>query len=101
MSDEADGLSALRRWLVHHPIAAQEAFSALAAEGRRYAATPEGAAKREALAHSVLVRRARDTWEELTAGAFVEDADVVIPASVVETLARVLTRADLPEDDAR
>src|SRR5580692_407187 len=45
--------------LLKHPVAAQAAYAALIAEGRRFAATPEGAEWAAALAGSEELRRGR------------------------------------------
>jgi hypothetical protein len=67
MPDEALGL--LRRLqvlLLKHPVVTQAAFSALVAEGRRFGATPEGAAWKSSLATSELLQQGRRLWDALS-----------------------------------
>jgi hypothetical protein len=72
--------------LLRHPAAAQAAFSSLVAEGRRFAATPEGARWRDALAGSALVRRARLAWEKTTLGMLEESPAGLLPSTLIELL---------------
>jgi hypothetical protein len=81
-------LERLRRVFFSHPQATQALFAALVEEGRRYAATPEGARLAETLAGSDLAARARVLWEVLTMSAFVEGSDV-LPSVVVDEFARL------------
>ncbi len=81
-------LQALQRVLFEHPIAAQAAFAALVAEGRRYAETEEGAAWQRRLRESQLVRDGRVVWEVLTQNSFEENRDVLLPSVFVDALAR-------------
>ena len=61
-----DALEASRRAINTHPIAAQAIFSALAAEGRRYAMTEEGRALVARLASSPWIERVRMVWETVS-----------------------------------
>jgi hypothetical protein len=83
-------LEVVRAAAFRHPIAVQAAFSALIAEGRRFAETPEGAGLLEELLHSPTVSRLRVAWEVLTMSAFVESAEGAIPSVFVETFLQKL-----------
>lgn len=88
-------LQQLQLLLLKHPLAAQAAFSALVAEGRRFAATPEGAAWKASLAASDLVRNGRQLWDALTLNLLEEDASTVVPSAYLEALFRVATSPEL------
>lgn len=90
-----DALGAAQTALVRHPIAAQALFSALVAEGRRYAATPDGAALRARLAGSDLIRRGRVLWEVGTLNVLEENPDGVLPSKVVDALVQAAATPDL------
>lgn len=101
----SDGLASLMavasRFALQHPLAAQALFTALVAEGRRVAATPDGQRLRAALADSELVRRGRVLWERSPL-ALLEDApDVVLPAGVRDALTRLLAGDPTPRAVAR
>jgi hypothetical protein len=88
----------LRRFqvlLLEHPLAAQAAFSALMSEGRRFAATPEGAAWKSTLAGSDLVRNGRKLWETLSLGILEDDASTVVPSVYLEALFQAATSPEL------
>lgn len=91
-SPHADEVTALlhraRRLLLQHPIAAQAAFCALVAEGRRFAATPEGRQWAAALATSPLIRHASELWGALGLDMLEEDPDTVVPSAWLEALVR-------------
>jgi hypothetical protein len=89
---------ALRRvqlLLLKHPIAAQAAFAALVAEGRRFSRTPEGAEWAEALAGSDLVRKGRRVWDAVAMNMLEEDPDTIIPSAYLEALLSAARSADL------
>lgn len=94
---EGDEVAALVRQLqmslLRHPAAAQAAFAALVAEGRRYAETEEGARWREALARSELVRRLRPVYESITLHMFEADPQTTLPSAYLDALVQV-ARAD-------
>jgi hypothetical protein len=81
--------------LLRHPVAAQAAFVALMAEGRRFAATPEGASWKEALASSELLRQGRRVWDAVSLNMLEEDATTVIPSAYLEALLRAAKSADV------
>jgi hypothetical protein len=99
--DDAEGaeIAALLRGvqlvLLRHPVAAQAAFAALIAEGRRFAATPEGAGWAEALAGSELLRRGRRVWDAVGMNMLEDDPDTVVPSAYVEALFRAARSASL------
>lgn len=81
--------------LLAHPAAAQAAFSALVAEGRRFAEVPEGRAWADRLASSELLQRARRVWDSTTLGMLREEPDAGLPSAFVEILAESARRDDL------
>jgi hypothetical protein len=99
-ADPADAeLSALLRraqaLLFKHPIAAQAAFAALIAEGRRFAATPEGAEWAEALAGSALVHEGRRVWDAVGMNMLEDDPATIIPSAYLEALFQAARSANL------
>lgn len=88
----ADEVTALlhraRRLLLQHPTAAQAAFSALVAEGRRFSATPEGQQWAAALGASPLIRHASELWGALGLDMLEENPDTVLPSAWLEALLR-------------
>lgn len=90
--DDPDDLTALLGQLqsivVRYPIAAQAAFRALVAEGRAFAETTEGRELARSLADSQLVRRGRIAWDVVTARAFDDDPEVIVPTVFLDALAR-------------
>ncbi|HZI02531.1 MAG TPA: hypothetical protein VEZ71_00825 [Archangium sp.] len=97
-AEEGEQVEVLRRLqglLLQHPLSAQAAFSALLAEGRRFAATPEGAAWKTALAGSDLVRNGRLLWDVLSLNLLEEESSTVVPSSYLEALFRAAASPDL------
>lgn len=90
-------LRRLRGVLLQYPLASQAAFSALVAEGRRFAATPEGAEWKAALAGSDLVRNGRQVWDALALNLVEEEPSTVVPSTYLEALFQA---AALPELEA-
>jgi len=91
-------LSALRqaqRLILRYPVAAQALFAAAVAEGRAYGETPEGAALRERLKGSELIRRGRVVWEVGTLNVLEEEPATVLPSKVMDALAKAATVPDL------
>ena len=93
--DCSRALNALREALMRHPIAIQAAFAALAAEGRTYAKTPEGARAVEMLGGSELVARLRLIWESLGMTAFSEHTDDALPSFFVDGIVRAASAESL------
>lgn len=82
--DLTRGLRAGQQLLLQHPAATQALFRALVREGRAYAATDEGAALRQQVARSELLRRGRVVWEGVTLNILEEDGDSALPSSLLE-----------------
>jgi len=94
-SEQVELLRRLQVLLLQHPLSAQAAFTALLAEGRRFAATPEGAAWKSALAGSELVRNGRLLWDVLSLNLLEEEESTVVPSSYLEALFRAASSPDL------
>ena len=99
---EAEGdseiLSTMRRLqslIWSHPVAFQRGFSALVREGRRFAATEEGAAMKQALERSELVAGSRMIWDVLSMSAFSEDEHAVLPSVFIDAMAKAAASVDL------
>ncbi len=90
-------LRGFQRVLLEHPIAAQAAFSALVAEGRRYAETSEGAEWSRRLEGSELLRQGRRVWEAASLSMLETRPDAALPSSYIDAL---LSAADHPEVEA-
>ena len=88
-------LRRLQVLVLEYPLAAQAAFSALVAEGRRFASTPEGAAWKEALAGSELVRNGRPLWDALSLNLLEEDPATVVPSAYLEALFQAVRSPEL------
>ena len=88
-------LRQLRDVLTRHPIAAQAAFAALAAEGRHFATTPEGQQWKERLERSELLDRVEVLWRALGMNAFVEGDGEVLPSFFLEAAMRAALRRGL------
>jgi len=86
--------------LLKHPVAARAAFRVVAAEGRRFAETEEGAQWKERLAGSDLIRRGRSVWEVATLG-MVDETTRVLPMQFVDMLCYAAGLADLEPALAR
>ena len=99
LTDPDDELSALLRRgqlaLVQHPVAAQALIRALVREGRAHAQTPEGQARKDALAGSELVQRARAVWEGMTLNMFTEDERAAVPSVLLDAVFGAASRDDL------
>lgn len=84
----AQALGELRRAVLEHPHAARAIASALAVEGRRFAATPSGAAFARRLRASASVARACMAFDAATswllAGA--EEQGTVAPSDLLDAL---------------
>jgi hypothetical protein len=87
-------LERLHDLLMRNPLVTQSIFRTLAAEGRRFARTPEGEVLAEALAGSDLVQRGRMIWEVLTLSSFAEE-DAALPSVLVQELRRAVASQGL------
>lgn len=96
-----EALGSAQTAMARYPIAAQALFSALVAEGRRYAKTPEGAALQARLAGSDLIRRGRVLWEVGTLNVLEEHPEGVLPSKVVDALVQASATPDLERMLAR
>ena len=85
----------VHRILLEHPVAAKAAYSALAAEGRRYAQTSKGAALRERLRRSHTIQRAALLWRSVTMGLLSDDDKAPLPSTYLDNLLRAAGREDL------
>jgi hypothetical protein len=90
-------LQQAERALLTHPLAAQAGFSALVAEGRRFASTPEGAALATALTSSPLIAGLRRLWETTTLNMLEENPLSIVPTMYVEALFRAAKSTDLED----
>jgi len=95
-SDPVALLRRLQGVLLAHPVAAQAAFAALVAEGRRFATSPDGRRWQERLVRSPLLRRARAPWDAATLWMLEEGSPDVLPSAFVDALCTV---AQSPEAD--
>ncbi len=112
---EEDGLFAALRQaqqlILRYPVSAQALFAAMVSEGRAFAETPDGAALRDRLAGSELIRRGRVVWEVGTLNVLEEKPTTALPSRLMDALAKAATVPDLepmltrlfrlhPDDDA-
>lgn len=88
-SDPVAVLRRLQGVLLTHPVAAQAAFAALVAEGRRFAASPAGRCWQERLVRSPLLRRARAPWDAATLWMLAEGSPDVLPSAFVDALCAI------------
>lgn len=88
-------LRAAQRLLVEFPIASQRLFSALVAEGRRYAETEEGAELKEQLSRSRLLKRSRVAWEVVTLNMLREQPTERVPSAILEAFVRLASEPRL------
>jgi hypothetical protein len=83
-------LARTQRVIFKYPLAAQAAFTALTAEGRRFAGTSEGALWLERLQGAEQTERARLLWEILSLRGFNEGEGDPLPSVFLEALVRAL-----------
>jgi hypothetical protein len=93
-SQEVDLLRQLQRILLTHPVAAQAAFSALVAEGRRFAATDEGKVWHERLKGSAVLRELRLVFDLSTLGLLEEETGAVLPSTYLDALFMIASGGD-------
>lgn len=96
--DDGELLSVLREaqfLLLKHPVAAQAAFAAFVAEGRRFACTDDGRRWQERLRGSDLVRKGRVVWEVVTLKMLEESPTDVLPTAYLEAMVRATSTAEL------
>lgn len=85
----------VRRALWRHPLAAQALFAMLVAEGRRFAATPEGRDWSERLRHSEPLEQASVVWDLVTSRALEDTQDTVVPSVIAEAFVKAATDRSL------
>jgi hypothetical protein len=81
--------------LLQHPVAAQAAFAALVAEGRRFAQTAEGRRWKAALARSELVRRGGALWEFSVLNTLEDGGASTLPSTIFDAIVQAAGRRDL------
>lgn len=87
----------LRRALWRHPAAAQALFSALVAEGRRFAVTDDGRRWAERLERSDVLDQVRVVWDLVTSRALEDDPATVVPSVVAEAFVKAATDRSLEQ----
>jgi hypothetical protein len=93
--EELRVLRAAQLLLLKYPVAGQAAFSALIAEGRRFAQTPEGEHWRRRLSRASLVHRARLVWEITTLWMLEEDPPHLLPSAYLDALCMAASSEEL------
>ena len=93
--EELRVLRAAQLLLLKYPVAAQSAFSALIAEGRRFQQTPEGERWSNRLSRSSLVHRARLVWEITTLWMLEEDPPHILPSAYLDALCMAASSEEL------
>lgn len=84
----------LQRVLLMHPVACQAAFTALVAEGRRFADTDEGRGWRDRLTRSDLLRQVRLVFDLSTLGLLEEATSPTLPSSYLDALFMIAAGGD-------
>jgi hypothetical protein len=79
-------LRTLQLALLKHPVAAQAAFNALVAEGRKFGATAEGRELRSKLERSELVHRARLVFDFGTLSLLEHNSPEILPSAYIDVL---------------
>ena len=92
---ELELLRSLQVALLTHPVACQAAFTALVAEGRRYAETEDGREWRDRLVHSALLRDLRLVFDLSTLGLLEEDASGALPSGYLDALFMLASGGDV------
>jgi len=92
--DITQALGAAQRALLSHPAAARAGFSALVAEGRAFAETPEGAHWQARLGASELVQRAHLVFDNVSLWLLEEDEQRLLPSGLIDALASASGSAD-------
>jgi hypothetical protein len=88
-------VASAHRLLLVHPVAAKSAFSALVAQGRRYARSESGQELRNKLARSPQVRKASLLWRSLSQGMLCEHEPGELPETYLDNLLRLVELPDL------
>ncbi len=82
-------------WARRHPDATRTLVHSLVAEGRRFAATPDGRSWVETLRDSESVRRGRILWQVCGLDAFVGGQPGLVPSDWLRLVAATLESADV------
>ncbi|HEY7371847.1 MAG TPA: hypothetical protein VIF57_06680 [Polyangia bacterium] len=97
VQDDDDVIVALLRKLqlivLEHPEASRAAFSALVAEGRRFAQTESGARWRARLRGSALLNRAGLVWQTATMNLLDSDG-TALPSSFIDAITMAASGPD-------
>ena len=88
-------LRSIQRTLLKHPVACQAAFTALMAEGRRFAGTDEGRMWRDRLVNSSLLHGARLIFDLATLGMLEERPNGELPSNYLDALFMAASSSDL------
>jgi hypothetical protein len=81
--------------LLRFPRLAQTLLRAFLEEGRRFAATPDGARWRERLSRSELVRRGQAVWDRSPLGMLDQQEGGVVPSMLVDAIVGAVLSGDL------
>jgi hypothetical protein len=79
-------LRRLQALVLKHPVAAKAAFSALVAEGRAFAQTPEGKVWQDRLIRSELLHRARLVLDFPGLSMLELDSSATLPSAYLDTV---------------
>lgn len=88
-------LRAAQTLMLKHPVAAQAGFTALLAEGRKFAETVEGRRWKQRLEESALLHRARLVWEVTTLWMLEQEPPNVLPSAYLDALFMSATSEEL------
>jgi hypothetical protein len=80
--------------LLRFPRLAQALLRAFLEEGRRFAATPDGARWRERLSRSELVRRGQAVWDRSPLGMLDQQEGGTVPSMLVDALVGAIVSGD-------
>ncbi len=94
-ADVARVIDTLQLVVLKHPVAAQAAYRAFVAEGRRFAATEEGRSWHARLERSPEMQRLRSLWEAATFNVLRADETSALPGPFIDLIAQVVSRADV------
>jgi hypothetical protein len=86
-------LRTLQMIVLKHPEASRAAFSALVAEGRRFARTESGARWRARLRGSALINRAALVWQTATMNLLDSDG-TALPSSFIDAITMAASGPD-------
>lgn len=87
-------LRSLQLVILKHPVAAQQMFSALVAEGERFATTAEGNRWKRKLQGSELLHRARLVWEVATLWMLEKDPPGALPSTYLDAFFQAASSPD-------